>query len=200
MKTRRVRALAVALAFGAVAGTNLAIPSNRFGSASQQQPTAGAATRQDYLVYRNERFGFSIKYPVTFRLSDPPANGDGIGFIPPDGIGDFRAYAGFNAFGQTGQQMFEDAAREITEAGGLVTYAILTATGFVVSGTIGDKIRYQHIVLSDARGHSVAPTAPTEAVVVINSFWAEYPTSRKQEYDPVVAAMSRSLRPGVAAM
>ena len=56
-----------------------------------------ACAQTSYLTYHNERFGFAIQYPNTFRLSEPPANGDGIAFLAPDHAADFRAFSGFNA-------------------------------------------------------------------------------------------------------
>jgi hypothetical protein len=214
MPTRLTRNLGppLAISIGFTAGSSIspveaaaewASPHTQLALVSEPEPghptltTVGGTTPTRYYVYHNGRFGFSINYPSTFRLSELPTNGDGIGFIPPDGAGDFRAYAGLNGFDQRGEQLFQDTSNDIIRSGGTVTYTTLTASGFIVSGVVGSTVRYERVILSDAHGRPVSPTAPSAAVAVINSFRAEYPTSRKQEYDPIVSAMSRSLRPGM---
>jgi hypothetical protein len=152
-----------------------------------------AAAQISYLMYHNARFGFTIQYPQSFRISESD-NGDGISLLPPGSGADFRAFSGFNALDQSGPQLFNSAVNEIAEHGGVVTYATKLSNGFVVSGVIGSRIRYQRVLFTDHHGRPLdsAGSPPT----LTPTFWAEYPASRKAELDPIVSVMSRSLRVG----
>ena len=155
-----------------------------------------AIAQTNYLTYHNARFGFSIQYPSTFRLSEPPANGDGISFLPLDRSGDFRAFSSFNALDRSGPQLFQEAANEITQSGGVVTYAVRLPNGFVVSGVIGNRVRYERVLFADDRGHLLNSSNVLPTDTHLDTFWAEYPVSRKEEFDGVVSVMSRSLNAG----
>jgi hypothetical protein len=150
-----------------------------------------AGAQPAYDTYQNGRFGFTIQYPTSFCWSES-ANGDGIRSAPGRGA-DFRASAMFNALDQSSLELFNAAVDEITEhRGGVVTYAVRLLNGFVVSGTIGDIVRYQRVIFTGAHGHDSSNAIPE----LTSTFWAEYPTIRKGELDLVVSTMSRSFQAG----
>ncbi len=153
---------------------------------------SAAAATADYFTYQNARFGFSIQYPLSFRWSESD-NGDGVWFDVPREGADFRAWAGFNALDQSGAQLFHAAVKEIAEAG-VVMYASRRTDGFVVSGLVGTRVRYERALFLDDRGHPL--DSWNHIPTITATFWAEYPASRKGELDPIVSMMSRSLRAG----
>ena len=152
-----------------------------------------AAALSSYATYQNARFGFTIQYPSSFRWSESD-NGDGVWFQTPAQGADFRASAGFNALDRTGPELFNAAVGEMSEHDGVVSYAIRHSGGFVVSGVVGSRVRYRRVLFTDDQGRTLDSANPVPTLTT--TFWAEYPTSRKGELDPIVSVMSRSLRAG----
>jgi hypothetical protein len=115
----------------------------------------------------------------------PPDNDDGRAFKSADGAA-FSVFASYNAFDFDVAQYREYVVKNL-DAGSVVTYqAQGHAHGndwFVISGTKGDKVFYQRRLLSHGK-------QMTEGLVIT------YPASLKQTYDPIVARMAKSFRPG----
>jgi hypothetical protein len=149
------------------------------------------------LTYHNKRYGFAIQYPSTFKLGEPPPNGDGIPFISPIG-GSFRAAAIPNALEDGAESLFQAEINYIKKAGGTVTYTPRLRNGYVVSGFVGDQIRYVKVIFADYKGHSLTWSQRLTSNTIIVEFYAEYPTKQKAEFDRIVSLMARTLRPGRA--
>lgn len=81
-------------------------------------------------TYRNDRFGFVVRYPKAHLVPQPEAdNGDGRAFRQRGGRGIVLAYGSFMPEDQT------DLMRAIErEAGGKITYRVVRANWFVLSG------------------------------------------------------------------
>jgi hypothetical protein len=136
----------------------------------------------DWRTYQNERYGTTIDYPEIFKAGPPPANNDGLAFKSDDGA-EFSVFASFNAldFDLAG---FKDFIVKNLEAGEVITYQAQGKDWFVISGTKGaDGIFYERHVLSHGKE-------------LTEGFVMSYPARLKQKYDPIVARMSKSFRPG----
>jgi hypothetical protein len=140
------------------------------------------AAADDWRIYQNERYGTTIDYPAIFKPGTPPDNGDGLKFTSSDGAA-FSVFASYNAldFDLAG---FQDSVVKNLDADQTITYRAHGDTWFVISGTKGGNgIFYQRHMLS----HGGEMT---------EGFVMSYPAALKQKYDPIVARMSKSFRPG----
>ena len=140
-----------------------------------------ASAQEAWTSYHNTRFGTSIEYPARFRPGRPPDNDDGLSFIAVDGA-TLSVWGSLNveAHDVAGLEAF---LRESPQAGEQITYRASGASWLVLSGTRGDRIFYQRHLLSH-RGE------------IINAFEISYPAALRTGYDPIVARLSRTLRPG----
>ncbi len=143
------------------------------------------AAQDAVLHYANERYGFSIDYPARFRPDPPPENGDGLHFTTPDGA-EFTVSGILNISdsGATSQSLgaYEASLRQSADYSD-VTYRAVSGDTLVLSGYRGDTVFYERHVLSERQQ-------------LANSFTMTYPVTRRQVYDPLVARMSQSFRPG----
>jgi hypothetical protein len=139
------------------------------------------ALADDWRLYQNERYGTTIEYPPSFKPLPPPDAGDGRKFESADG-GTFSVFASFNAEDYD-LAKYRDFVLENLDAGSVVTYQANGSDWFVLSGTKGDDIFYEKRLLSH-RGEMI------EGLVI------SYPASLKATYDPIVAQMAKSFRPG----
>lgn len=144
------------------------------------------AAAQSWQRYFNPRYGFSIDYPPQFRAAPPPANGDGRDFAARDGA-HFSVYSELNNPGDKARTIpqFEAYLRGVSGGSDYshVTYRLTGADVLVLSGFRGDWVFYEKYLFSQ-NGQ------------VINAFIMTYPTRAKALYDPIVARMSYSFRPG----
>jgi hypothetical protein len=142
---------------------------------------AVAQTAPNWRTYQNDRYGTTIDYPDFFKAEPPPDNNDGRRFKSADGA-EFAVFASYNAldFDLAGYQQF--IVKDL-DAGAAVTYQAHGDDWFVISGTKGDGIFYERHLLSHGK-------QMTEGFVM------SYPARLKQLYDPVVARMAKSFRPG----
>jgi len=143
-------------------------------------PFPAAQAQEAWTSYRNPRFGTTIDYPARFRPGRPPDNNDGLAFTAPDGAtlsvwGSLnvmeRDVAGLEAFLREGKQ---DAR---------VTYRAAGKNWLVLSGVQADRVFYERHVFSHRNE-------------VENAFQISYPAALAATYDPIVARISKSLRPG----
>jgi hypothetical protein len=140
------------------------------------------AAADDWRTYHNDRYGTTIEYPDIFKPGTPPDNNDGLKFKSADGA-DFSVFASYNAldFDLAG---FREFTVKNLDAGAVVTYQAHGDNWFVISGTMGaDRIFYERHILSHGK-------EMTEGFVM------SYPAGLKQKYDPIVARMAKSFRPG----
>lgn len=150
--------------------------------ASVQLLAPVAARAEDWLTYRNERFGTTIEYPDIFKPQPPPVDGDGLDFKTADGA-DLAVFASYNAlnFDLAG---FKNFTAKNLAAGKVIIYQAQGSNWFVLSGTDGNGVFYERHMLS--HGGQM-----TEGLVI------SYPASLKQEYDPLISRISKSFRSGV---
>jgi hypothetical protein len=140
---------------------------------------AWAQAREVWKTYHNDRFGTAIELPARFRPGRPPDNNDGQSFAATDGA-TLAVWASFNTLEHdiAGLEAFlrEDSKDNFT-------YRATGRNWLVLSGTREDRIFYQRHLISH-RGE------------VINAFEITYPSSLAAAYDPIVARIAKSLRPG----
>ncbi len=142
----------------------------------------GTASAETWRTYHNDRYGTTIEYPGHFRPGNPPDANDGLAFTSPDGAS-FSVFASYNAldFDLAG---YQDFIVKDLEPGRVITYRAHGRDWFVISGTAGaDGVFYERYLLS----HGGEMT---------EGFVMSYPSRLKQKYDPVVARMAKSFRPG----
>lgn len=139
------------------------------------------ARADDWRTYQNDRYGTTIDYPPSFKPLPPPDSDDGRKFESADGA-DFSVFASYNA-SDFDVASYRDFILKNLDAGAVVTYQSSGDDWFVVSGTKGDAIFYRRYLLSHRK-------QMTEGLAI------EYPAKLKQSYDPIVARMAKSFRPG----
>ncbi len=151
---------------------------------------ASPAEAAQWLRYQNDRYGTTIDYPDQFKAAPPPDADDGRTFISPDGaeFSVYSSYAEFSVYASYNVSDFDLAAYEDfilknLDRGRVVTYKARGGNWFVISGTKGDSIFYERHLLS----HGGQMT---------EGFSMTYPAAAKPAYDPIVARMARSFRPG----
>lgn len=142
---------------------------------------AAPARADQWLTYHNDRYGTAIDYPDQFKPEPPPDADDGRKFKDAQGA-EFAVYASYNAL-DFNLAKYQDFVLKNLDPGEVVTYQAHGGNWFVISGTKGDSIFYQRHLLS--HGGQM-----TEA------FSITYPAAAKLSYDPLVARMAKSLRPG----
>jgi hypothetical protein len=143
---------------------------------------AGTTSAQAWRTYHNDRYGSTIEYPGFFQPGEPPAIDDGLAFSSADGAS-FSVFASYNAsdFDLAG---YQDFIVKNLAAGKVITYRAHGRDWFVISGTAGnDGVFYERHRLS----HGGEMT---------EGFVMSYPVGLKQKYDPIVARMAKSFRPG----
>jgi serine/threonine-protein kinase len=147
---------------------------------------AGAARADDWLTYQNDRYGTTIDYPDLFKMQPPPDADDGRKFEAADGA-DFTVSASYFAATYFAPDLtvakYHDYIVKTLDHGAAITYETRGKNWFVISGTLGDKIFYEKHLLS-------------HGAQMNEDFVMSYPASVKQTYDPIVARMAKSFRPG----
>lgn len=143
--------------------------------------SAHAAKADGWLTYQNDRYGTTIDYPPVFKMQPPPDADDGRKFKSADGA-EFTVSASYAAMDFT-LAAYRDFIVKNLASGSAITYEAHGKNWFVISGTKGERIFYEKHVLSH-KGEM------NEDLVI------SYPASAKAAYDPIVARMAKSLRPG----
>jgi len=139
------------------------------------------AAQVKYSTYENGRFGFSIDYPSTLLMQEPPPlNGDGRSFVSKDNEVKMYVWAHYNALFRSVQEEFDE---ELKIYGGTVSYKRKLKDGFAFSGIKDGKIFYQKTLY-----HKFKSTD------VFFIFMIEYPTERRRTYDPIVERISHTFR------
>ena len=135
--------------------------------------------------YQNPRFGLQMRYPAElFTVHRTSQAGDGDLFTTADGSAKLLVGALENAERHSPASYQRYIARE-SYPGLQADYAPVGAGWAVLSGTRGDTMIYEKVILScSAR--------------VINSFALVYPIAERGLYDPIVEAIEDSFRPGTA--
>jgi hypothetical protein len=137
---------------------------------------------QRWTTYHNPRFGTTADVPAGWRPGPRPENGDGLEFASPDGRAHLTISGSVNAFETIAESM---EIYEKPEEGETITYKHREARAITLSGTKKDLIFYEKHILS-CRDQ------------VWNSIYLEYPATSKSAFDPLVAHIAHSLRPGIS--
>ncbi|MDX8456045.1 hypothetical protein RFM98_25255 [Mesorhizobium sp. VK9D] len=131
-------------------------------------------------TYVNARFGQSCTFPdEIFNNPMPePENGDGQQWLSADGAS--LTCSGINNIDNDTPRGFVDGEKASTEPGYKVTYSKTGRNWAVLSGTKDGKIFYERRLFGKDD--------------VIRTVFVEYPPSLKAKYDPLVGAITKSLR------
>lgn len=140
------------------------------------------ALAQFWTHYANGRFGYSLDIPPGYEGEGESANGDGQVFYLPNGRQELLAWGGL--LGVTAQTFPAEAASRLQSDmndGWAITYQAGTPQWAVWSGTRGDLVLYQRMILL-CDGASFA------------AFRLTHPLSEMARGQPVVEGLVRSLR------
>jgi hypothetical protein len=142
---------------------------------------AAAHSQNNYSVYHNGRFDYSIAYPADILIPQGEAeNGDGQKFLSRDGRTEMLVYGSHNSLNQSLQELFANETTRTSEhQNRVVTYKILRRDWFVVSGIEDGRIFYQKTLLRTD---------------IFKTFRIEYDDSKKQAWNPVAAKIAASFK------
>jgi hypothetical protein len=147
---------------------------------------ATAAKADDWLTYQNDRYGTTIDYPAVFKMQPPPDADDGRNFKTGDGA-DFTVSASYFAATYFAPDLtvakYHNYIIKNLDRGSTIIYERRGKDWFVISGVKGDGIFYEKHLLS-------------HGAQMNEDFVMCYPAALKETYDPIVARMAKSLRPG----
>lgn len=146
------------------------------------QLSTASAKDDSWQTYANPRFGTIADYPAAIftRPEPPPENGDGQTFTGKDGTAKLSIYGSFNSGDHT-PRSYVDALIRPRDA---IAYEHITKNAFAVSGQRGETIWYQRCNFQGGDPDT------------IHCFVLEYPARQKQQWDPIVARIAKSLRAG----
>jgi hypothetical protein len=134
--------------------------------------------------YRNQRFGFVMRYPsAVFSSHRTSASGDGDLFETPDKKARLLVGALPNRDHFTPASYQDFIARQ-SYAGLKADYAPVRETWTVLSGTIGDTMIYEKAMFNCGG-------------TVISSFAITYPVAERHLYDRIVEGIEHTFRPGL---
>lgn len=167
--------------YAAAVACALALAGGGTAQATETLRAGLGASASGWRPYLNGRFGFGMEYPDALMRAQPEAdNGDGRHFLARRGHADASAWGGYNALEQTPAQMADDTQREC--AGGRAAYRAVWRDGAVVSCPLaGGRVLYKRTWLR----------RDVESTLRIT-----YPAAERAVWDPVIARMSRTFRPG----
>jgi hypothetical protein len=144
-----------------------------------------SAVAQEWAAFRNDRFGFSLRYPVDiFELERASEAGDGQVFVSRDGDARLLVGALPNAE-RLSSSAYQDHIARQSYADYAVTYRRVTGNWFALSGEGNGKTFYEKVIFS-CNGR------------LINSFAMIYPSDRAGLFDRIVEGIEKSFRPGTA--
>jgi len=145
--------------------------------AQAQTPDTGKAHVWD--TYVNARFAYSVCYPGDVLLPQGEAdNGDGQKFITKDGKAEARVYGSYfasNGEDQSLKKTYLDEIQSVQKNGFTVTYKLLKADQFVLSGSRKGKIFYEKIVLIGG---------------IFKTLRLEYTNDTKADFDTITSTMA----------
>jgi hypothetical protein len=144
---------------------------------------AAAGQGRDWTTYRNERFGFSLRYPAgIFQTERTSESGDGQVFVGMRGHGRLLVGAFVNDDRHT-VESYQSFVAKRSYSGFDITYAARRQSWFVLSGEGNGSVFYEKVMFSCGGN-------------VINSFVLTYPLDSKSEFDPIVEGIEKTFRPG----
>jgi hypothetical protein len=135
--------------------------------------------------YRNDKYGFSLRYPPDlFAVERTAEAGDGQVFVTPSGDARLLVGALVNDSGFSPGSYQAHVARQ-SYGNFRITYQPMGKTWFALSGEGDGKIFYEKVMFS-CSGR------------LINSFAMIYPASRREVFDAIVERMEDTFQPGDA--
>ena len=137
----------------------------------------------DWTTYRNERFGFSLRYPAdVFEVERTSEAGDGQVFVGMRGHGRLLVGAFANRDAHTVESYRRLIARDSYSGFG-ISYAPRGQTWFVLSGEGNNRMFYEKVMFSCGGS-------------IINSFALIYPSDSRSQFDPIVEGIEKTFRAG----
>jgi len=141
------------------------------------------ATQHAWQVYRNERFGFGLRYPADiFRPARASAAGDGQIFESRDGSARLLVGAFPNTERHTPAAYQQYIARR-SYAGYAIDYSRAGRSWAVLSGENQERIFYEKVFFRCGGA-------------VVNSFAIVYPRAQRRLYDAIVEGIENSFLAG----
>lgn len=137
--------------------------------------------QEKYSTYSNSRFSYVISYPAALLIPQGESdNGDGQKFLSNDGQVEMIVYGSENTSDQSLRDLYNSQLRsEGNQSKRQVTYKVLRANWYVVSGYEGDRVYYQKTIFSGG---------------VFKTFRIEYDKSRADVFDKVTKKVAASFR------
>lgn len=135
-------------------------------------------TKYGFLNYSNERYGFSIDYPINFIKGKPPANGDGLSFTSQDGTSKLTVYGSNGNSKVPIENVYDNTIKGIK---GEIGYHVLRNSWFVVTWKFDGIIYYQKTF--HGQGSE-------------NTFIFSYPENKAAYYNDTVMNIEGSFNPG----
>jgi len=127
-----------------------------------------------YEPYCNARFNFCVDVDSNWGKEPAPTNNDGRSFFDHNGL-KVSAYGSYNALMQTLRQNMQEHLSSLDE----VTYQVIRANWFVVSGYKGSEIYYIKVFYENETFYTL---------------YIHYPIQYKDEYNRVVSRLSKTFR------
>lgn len=145
--------------------------------AAQSRP---AQAQAGYATYHNARFNYSIAYPAKVLIPQgEAANGDGQKFLSRDGRVEMLVYGSNNSLNQTLRDAYQEEINPSAHPQRRISYQVMRADWFVVSGTENGRVFYQKTFLRRE---------------VFKTFRIEYDESQKGTFDSITAAIAKSFK------
>jgi hypothetical protein len=132
--------------------------------------------RHTWKSYTNVRFQYDICYPADLLFPQgEPDNSDGQKFLAHDGA-QLIVYGSNNALDESLKEMLADTESRLIATSGKVTYKVLKANWFVVSGQNEQTVFYSKVLYSHGR---------------FKSFELTYDRSVGALYEPLIARLAK---------
>jgi hypothetical protein len=139
---------------------------------------ADGADRHSWKTYTNARFQYEICYPADLMVPQgEPDNGDGQKFLAHDGA-ELIVYGSNNAPGESLKKTLADTGSRLAGPSGKVTYKMLKANWFVVSGQNGQTVFYSKVLYNKHDDQ-------------FKSFELTYHRAESALYEPVIARLAK---------
>jgi curved DNA-binding protein CbpA len=151
------------------------------GAAHAAASAPGRGRGSSWSTYQNTRFGFALKYPAdVFAFDTTPANDSGRTLVSHDGGATLHIFAAMNIAGTT-LAKYRRSLIEKRYGGMVLDHMPQSKFWFVLSGTRGDKVVYEHVAFS-CDGKS------------IHGWQMLYPLGERTFYDLVADEVHRNTR------
>ena len=141
------------------------------------------AAAQDWTEYRNDRYGFTFRYPSDVFAPDRGSEaGDGQAFVARDGDAQLLVGALHNETGYT-PAAYQNYVARTSYRDFQLDYRRISGNWFALSGEGKGKVFYEKVMF-------------TCGGRLINSFALIYPSEQRHVFDPIVERIENTFRPG----